>query len=126
MRQRALAAYFGFPVLIALGGLVSALAHVPFGIGMFMAYVFGGCLFYSAPHLLWAGVTMFVRFSSLVWHAGFIGCSVALAAIAGLSFFAHDPSGLPLQWMAYWPLAITLQVLLACATAVYGRLRRSG
>jgi len=88
---------------------------------MLVAYVLGGYLFYAAPYLLWAVVAGLASFSNAVWHAGFIASSIALAAIAMLWLSPGDPSGLPIQWMLYWPLAIVLQVLAAAFTAVYKR-----
>ena len=92
---------------------------------MFSAYVLGGYLFYAAPHLLWAVVATLAKFSSAVWHAGFIASSVALAAISILWLLPRDPSGLPMQWLLYWPLAIILQFVVAGCTAIYWRVKKT-
>ena len=88
---------------------------------MFSAYVFGGFLFYAGPHLLWAVAAALAKSSRAVWNAGFIASSIALAAIASLWLGPRDPSGLPLQWMLYWPLAVFLQIVIAGGTAIYHR-----
>lgn len=98
-----------------------ALNRAPFGMDMFATYVLGGYLFYAAPHLLWAIVAALARSTNIVWHAGFIASSIALAAISVLWFFPGDPSGLPLQWMLYWPLAIVLQVVGVGIAVLYRR-----
>jgi len=90
---------------------------------MFVAYVLGGYLFYAAPHLLWTVIAALGRFSKPVLHAGYFASSISLGAIALLWLFPQDPSGLPIQWMLYWPLAIGLQILLAGLTAIYIRTR---
>ena len=92
---------------------------------MFAAYVLGGGLFYAAPHLLWVAVAALAKFSGAVWHAGLIASSVALAAIASLWLGPQDPSGLPLQWMLYWPMAAVLQVLIGGGTAIYHRAKKT-
>ena len=92
---------------------------------MFAAYVLGGYLFYAAPHLLWAVIAALAKFSGAVWHAGFIASSIALAAIASLWLGPRDPSGLPLQWMLCWPLALVLQLVIVGGTAIYGRAKKS-
>ena len=83
--------------------------------------LFGGTLFYLAPHLLWSLITLIAKFSEVVTHAGFIGSTVALVLIASMWFLPPDPSGLPMQWMLYWPLAVALQIGFASAVGIYRR-----
>jgi hypothetical protein len=90
---------------------------------MFAAVVLGGYLFYAAPHLLWVLIAALGKFSNSLWHAGLIAASIAMVAIAALWLAPGDPSGLPMQWLAYWPLAIILQGALAGFTALYRRFR---
>jgi len=123
MIRVALFGYLCFPALLALGTLALALRHEPFGTQMFMAYVVAGFLFYAAPHLLWTVVAALGKFSRAVWHAGLVAASITLAVIAALSLVEPDPSGLPMQWLLYWPLALVLQVVLAGAIALYRRRR---
>ena len=87
---------------------------------MFFAYVLEGYLFNGAPHLFWAVIATLASASRAVWHAGcFIASSIALTAIASLWLGPQDRSGLPLQWMLYWPLAVVLQLVIVGGTAVY-------
>ena len=125
MARTALIAYLSIPALLAAGTFASALRYEPFGPQMLLAYVVGGFLFYAAPHLLWGIVAALCKFSGAVKHAGFIAACLALAAIAVMSFVVHDPSGLPIQWLLYWPLALVLQVGMAGASALYLHRRRS-
>jgi hypothetical protein len=121
MKPASLVAQLSIPAVVTLGTFAVALGREPIGVEMFSAYVLCGYLFYAAPHLLWAVVAALAKFSGAVWHAGFIASSVALAAIAGLWLVPGDPSGLPIQWMLYWPLAIVLQLVIAGSTAIYHR-----
>jgi hypothetical protein len=121
MKRTSLVAHLSIPAVVTLGAFTVALKREPFGLEMFSTYVLGGYLFYAAPHLLWAVVSSLAKFSSAVWHAGFIASSVALVAIASLWLAPSDPSGLPMQWLLYWPLAIVLQLSVAGCTAVYRR-----
>lgn len=119
MKHASLMVHLSIPAVVTLGSFAVAARREPFGLEMFSAYVLGGYLFYAAPHLLWAIVATIAKASRAVWHAGFVASSIALAAIAGLWLGPQDPSGLPLQWMLYWPLAIVLQVATAGGIAVY-------
>ncbi len=125
MKRTSLAAHLSIPALVALGAFTVALRRQPFGMEMFAAYVLGGYLFYAAPHLLWAIVAARAKVSNAVWHAGFVASSIALAAIASLWLGPRDPSGLPLQWMLYWPLAVILQLVIAGGTAIYRRAKKT-
>ena len=123
MKRTALIGHLSIPAVVTLGAFTVAVRREPFGMEMFSAYVFGGYLFYAAPHLLWAVIAAVAKASRAVWHAGFVASSIALAAIASLWLVPPDPSGLPLQWMLYWPLAIVLQLVIAGGTAVYCRVK---
>jgi len=123
MKRAAVAAYLGIPALLTLGIFVVALRREAFSLEMFAAAVVDGYFFYAAPHLLWISIAWLVKFSKALWHAGLIAASVALGAIAALWLTPGDPSGLPMQWLLYWPLALILQVVFAALTAFYRRLR---
>jgi len=123
MKRTALIGHLSIPAVVTLGVFSVAVRREPFGMEMFSAYVLGGYLFYAAPHLLWAVIAAVAKPSHAVWHAGFIASSIALAAIASLWLGPPDPSGLPLQWMLYWPLAILLQLVMVGGTAVYCRVK---
>lgn len=124
MKQSALIGHLSIPAVVTFGVFAVAVRRQPFGVEMFSAYVFSGYLFYAAPHLLWAVVAAVTRPSRAVWHAGFIASSIALAAIASLWLGPQDRSGLPLQWMLYWPLAIVLQLVIVGGTAIYCRVSK--
>jgi hypothetical protein len=123
MKRTTVAAYLGLPALLTLGTFVVALRREAFGLEMFAATVLGGYFYYAAPHLLWVFIAALARFSNALWHAGLIAASVALAAIAAMWFGPGDPSGLPMQWLLYWPLAVVLQVVLAGVIVLYRRFR---
>jgi hypothetical protein len=125
MKYASLIVHLSIPAVVTLGAFAVAARREPFGMEIFSAYVLGGYLFYAAPHLLWAVVAAITKASRAVWHAGFIASSIALAAIASLWLGPQDPSGLPLQWMLYWPLAIVLQVVIAGGIAVYRRAKKT-
>jgi hypothetical protein len=88
---------------------------------MLVAHVVGGGLFYAAPHLVWALVAAAARPTPWIWHAGFVVSSLALAFISAMAFLVHDPSGLPYQWLAYWPLAGVLLLAVVVVWLVAGR-----
>ena len=123
MKPTTVAAYLCIPALLTLGTFVVALRREPFGLDMFASVVLGGYFFYAAPHLLWVFIAALARFANVLWHAGLIAASVALLAIAALWLFPGDPSGLPLQWLLYWPLAVILQIVVAGAVALHKRMR---
>jgi hypothetical protein len=121
MSRGYLTAYLSIPTLIAAWAFSRGLLREPFSFEMFMSFIVGGFLFYAAPHLLWAVISAFLKPALPVQHAGFVAACSALLAILVLSFFAHDPSGLPLQWLLYWPLAAVAQVLAVIATFIVVR-----
>jgi len=123
MPRSIIARYLCIPAMLALGTFAFALRSEPFGIEILLSAVLGGFLFYAAPFLAWALVVSLADLSAPVSHTGFIAPSVALVAITLLSFVAHDPSGLPMQWLLYWPLAVALQAVSVSVAALYVRRR---
>jgi len=121
MKRTVIAVYLSIPALLTLGPSLVALRREPFGLEMFATVVLSGYLFYAAPHLLWVFIAVLLKFSNALWHAGLVAASIAMVAIASLWLFPGDPSGLPMQWLLYWPLAIVLQIALAALTTLYGR-----
>ena len=91
----------------------------------FIVVLFGGALFYCAPHLCWLAFHLAIKPSGIVLHAGYIGATLALFLFAGLWLLPPDQSGLPIQWMAYWPLAGILTILLSGFAYLFTRLRSS-
>lgn len=121
MRNRTIAMHLCVPVALSVGVFVVALSRESFEIGMLSAYLVGGLLFYAAPYLLWLVVMVIGGFSNAISHSGFIACSVALVIISSFWLFPGDPSGLPMQWMLYWPLAAILMIVIPVVTALYRR-----
>jgi hypothetical protein len=125
MRLRTIVKHLSIVAVFAMGVFVYALSRENFSFEMMASVLFGGFLFYAAPHLLWAAIVLVGKVSNVVAHAGFIASTVALGMIASFWFFPPDPSGLPLQWMLYWPLALILLVFFAGGTAAYVRGERN-
>ena len=125
MKRTAIAAHMGIPTLLTFGTFVVALTREALGVEMFLAYVVGGFLYYAGPHLLWVVIAALGNFQDKVWHAGLLASSIALAAISAFWLFPGDRSGLPLQWMLYWPLAIILQAVIAGLGAFFNRTKPS-
>jgi peptidoglycan/LPS O-acetylase OafA/YrhL len=123
LRRTHLLAHFLPPALAAIVGLALALQVEPFTANAVAAHLLGAGLYYAAPHIFWAGVVSLARPSGLVRHVGFLICTFALLAIGALSYVAHDPSGLPYQWLLYWPLSGALLALLVVAWFIGGRPR---
>ena len=120
MKLKISLAYISLPTLFAVAGFIRALNRDSFSLEVLTVLLYG-FLFYAAPHLLWAVIIAVSKPSCLVVHSGFIASTLALTLIASFWFFPPDPSGLPMQWMLYWPLAIILLIFVAGGTAVYVR-----
>ncbi|MDH2918939.1 MAG: hypothetical protein PXX73_07080 [Sideroxydans sp.] len=120
MRLSVLMVYLSLPALLTIVGSVSGGAV---DVAQLMSF-----FFYAAPHFLWLTVAVFAKFSNALWHAGLIAASVALSAISALWLLPQDPSGLPLQWLLYLPLAIVLQIVAAIFTFIVRakRLKQEG
>jgi hypothetical protein len=121
MKQRTIFSHISIPAIFAVGVFIYALGRESFSLEMLASVLIGGFLFYAAPHLLWAVVVAIGKPSNVVAHSGFIASTLALVLIASLWLFPPDPSGLPMQWMLYWPLAIILLIFVAGGTAAYVR-----
>ena len=119
MRLKTTIAHISVPAIFALGVFIYALGRETFTLEMLASVLFGGSLFYAAPHFLWAVIITVSKPSDMVAHSGFIASTVALALIASFWFFSPDPSGLPMQWKLYWPLAIILLFIVPGGVAVY-------
>ncbi len=104
--------HLSVPALLTVALIVVRFGRESFDAPEFIAFTFISFLFYAAPHLWWLAISKLFACSNALLHAGFVAASLALAAICSVWFFPPDPSGLPLQWMLYWPLAIALQVIL--------------
>ena len=125
MKQRTIFAHISIPAVFAVGVFLYALGRESFSLEMLASVLIGGFLFYAAPYLLWAVIVAVGKPSNVVAHSGFMASTLALAFIASLWFFPPDPSGLPMQWMLYWPLAIILLIFVAGGTAIYVRTKQA-
>jgi len=121
MKLRTILGHVSIPAIFAVGMFVYALGRESFSLEMLASVLFGGFLFYAAPYLLWMVIVAVAKPSNLVAHSGFIASTLALALIASLWFFPPDPSGLPMQWILYWPLAIILLVVVPGGATVFLR-----
>jgi hypothetical protein len=122
MKRAHLLAHLSLPVFVALLGLVLSLRREPLTGELLLSHLAWGLLFYAAPHLLWAALSAAARPVSVVRHAGFVASSSALLLVDALSFWGpRDPSGLPYQWLAYWPLAGLLLVVVVVGWLLAGR-----
>lgn len=115
--------YLAVPVLLAIA--LAAYSFVTRGtdIESLLVMAFGGALFYGAPYLAWAFDHLGFKPTALVVHSGYVGATLAL--ISSMWLLPGDPSGLPLQWMAYWPLALMLMLVFAGCSAAIAKWRSS-
>ena len=117
MHNFTIAKYLAIPVAFTLG-----LEFYARGIHLFdLSRMLGGGFFYTLPFALWALPVKIAKLSNPVSHSGFIGCALSLALISSFWFLPPDPSGLPMQWMMYWPLSAILVLLGSIGTAVWRR-----
>ena len=102
--------YIALPLFLALAIAVYSLfkgREVP---EVLVQFIYGS-LFYCAPFLVFALMHILLKLPQLIAHSGYIGASLALGAISSLWLLPPDPSGLPIQWIAYWPLSVILIVI---------------
>ena len=85
----------------------------------------GSLLFYAAPYLLWYAICRGFNVNSINAHIGYIAASLALLAIASVWLLPPDPSGLPLQWAAYWPLSAIMMSVFLLMAYVYKKVRNT-
>ena len=115
-------AHLLFPLLFALTSLAMSLRLQPFSGELLITHLVSSLMFYAAPHFLWACLGLALKPSLFVWHAGFVASSASLLLIGTWSVWGpRDPSGLPLQWLFYWPLAGILLVVILVGWFMAGR-----
>jgi len=113
------------PVFFTVAVTLYGFSKSTFSVGDSFVAFFGGVLFYGAPYIVWAIFHLLSKPKLSVIHAGYVGASVALMAIASFWLFPPDRSGLPLQWAAYWPLALVLIVVFAGVIQVLTKFKSS-
>ena len=119
MKYRTTIWYFLAPVLVSVSVFLAVLNRRSFNVDMIWSYLIGGTFFYVAPFLIWLIIALTIKTSNTVTHLGFIACVISLGLISSLWLLPPDPSGLPIQWMAYWPLSAILCVTLALVSFFY-------
>lgn len=78
-----------FPALFALVALFMSLRWKPFSGELLIQHLFWGFPFYAAPHFLWAGLSVALKPSLVVWHSGFLASSCSLLLVGALSIWGH-------------------------------------
>jgi hypothetical protein len=112
-----LVAYLSVPLLWAICGLVVGLRHESLTFEAVTSYLVWGYLYYAAPFVAWALIAAVAKPVKWAWHAGFISAFCALSVVSGMSIWGpHDPSGLPYEWLIYWPFA---GIMMATVLAVW-------
>lgn len=120
MNIKIVSAYLMVPVVFSTAVFVCAITYkYEFSLEHMTSILVGGFFFYAAPFILWAFLVLVAKVRKFVIHAGFIGVTVSLLLIASVWLGPRDPSGLPIQWMMYWPLAGILLVVFAGAATMY-------
>ena len=119
MKFRTIIAYICIPGIFALTVFSYDIYSHSLDFGLLIQALILRFFFYIAPYLLWAGVISLGKFSNFIAHAGFIGATFALLLTASMWFIPGDPSGLPLQWIVYWPLAVIVELIFAFIAKVY-------
>jgi len=115
-------AHVMFPLLFALVAIFMSLRWRPLSGELLITHLVWSFLFYAAPHFLWAGLSAALRPALMVWHSGFIASSALLLFVGALSVWGpRDPSGLPYQWLVYWPLSEVLFVVILVGWFLTGR-----
>lgn len=118
--------HLSLPALFTLTGLLQATAQEPLTFSLLVTHLAGLSVFYAAPHLLWAALCAALGPAAWVRHLGQLSASGALLLIGTWSFWGpRDASGLPFQWLLYWPLAGILLAAVAFGWALAGRPRAS-
>jgi len=124
MNIKSVSAYLSIPVIFATVVFIYALTEGrEFSTTDVLSILVGSFFFYAAPFILWTFLVLVAKVRKVVIHAGFIGVTAALLLIASAWLGPRDPSGLPIQWMMYWPLAGILLVVFAGAATVYLKIK---
>ncbi|WP_345552566.1 hypothetical protein [Microbulbifer aestuariivivens] len=116
--------YIALPILLALLIAGYSLIKGQEILEILAQFVYGG-LFYSAPFLVFALLHILFKFPKIVAHSGYIAASLSLLVISSLWLLPPDQSGLPIQWMAYWPLSVILIVIFVGVSFSYKKFSNS-
>lgn len=116
--------YIALPIFLALAIAAHSLAKER-DVSEILMQLFYGCLFYCAPFMVFALLHISLKLPQVVAHSGYIAASLALVAISSVWLLPRDPSGLPIQWMAYWPLSAILIVIFVGGSFAYRKFSNS-
>lgn len=116
--------YIALPILLALAVAVYSLTNGREISGVLIQFIYGG-LFYCAPFFVFALLHILLKFPRIVAHSGYIAASLSLMAITLVWLLPPDPSALPMQWMAYWPLSAILIVIFVGVSFAYRKFSNS-
>ena len=116
--------YITLPIFLALSIAAYSMVKELEVSEILIQLLYGG-LFYCAPFLAFALLHISLKLPKIVAHSGYIAASLSLVAISSLWLLPPDPSGLPIQWMAYWPLSIILIVIFVGGSFAYRKFSNS-
>ena len=84
-----------------------------------------GVIFYSAPYIVFAVLHILLKLPQVMAHFGYAAATLALATVSAFWLLPPDQSGLPIQWMLYWPLSALLIVVFVGGSFAYRKLSNS-
>lgn len=99
--------YMTLPIFLALAIATYSLTNGQEASEILAQFFYGG-LFYCAPFLVLMLLQISFKPPNVVAHSSYIAASLSLVAISSVWLLPPEPSGLPLQWMVYWPLSVIL------------------
>ena len=91
----------------------------------FLGLLISSTLFYCTPFFILSFIFSVSSAKSKYIHFGHIGATIALTLIASLWLLPRDPSGLPIQWMMYYPLSLILVLIFLGAAFIHDKFIRS-
>jgi len=116
--------YIALPIFLALAITAYSLSNGQELSGTFIQFIYGG-LFYCAPFFVFALLHISLKLPKIVAHSGYIAACLSLVAISSVWLLPPDPSGLPIQWMAYWPLSAILIIIFVGVSFAYRKFSNS-
>ena len=116
--------YITLPIFLALSIAAYSMVKEREVSEILIQLLYGG-LFYCATFLAFELLHISLKLPKMVAHSGYIAASLSLVAILSLWLLPPDPSGLPIQWMAYWPLSVILIVIFVGGSFAYRKFSNS-
>lgn len=122
--MRLVVSYLTIPVLFSLivtsYRLLSGKHNQAENYGLFIYSL----LFYGAPFIIFALLILILRPTNQIVHSGFIGITTGLLLISSFWLLPPDVSGLPIQWVMYWPLSVILGVLCIAIRVIFNKYKK--